>query len=741
MKEDAKTSIITTEPHPDMSEREAQEWTDAQIPYPNLAGNKEIAKRALEYSNAVLSQNRREMRGKIHRWRWLDYMLRGNSVETSTAREVHVPELLRALLSIRSRVVDSVVGTGRRFFETAGRDSLDRHTAEAISGLLEWDLEQQRWHEQVEPAANSIIKYEVVCWKIDFQRTVERIPYHEVESINRDGHVVYRHKRGFRNSVTYQGNKWRLIDPYRLVVDLNRYHIDDLNYIGDISEPTIEELRMREKISGGKEITNLDQLIDHRDTLMSRGGEKLNRGQGGFDINRAVRSGTSYSSQGIDRGIQHGIWRPTVFDMACWFDLYGDGHYRKCLITTAEKNVVLRVQELPRDDKKFPYALGRVSANGFEFFEQGVLEPAIRLNAEMDHHRANVLQASDLISSPQLFAEGESDLPRSIYDARPGTVHKNAGKLQWYAPPNTLGSAPYIEDMLRRNVEEVTGAPRFDESAGNLATDTNQRVIEGNRRMLSIVRGLSMAIEQGLHLSHANWGQFMTDKVKFRVLDKRRAKMLGDHYDISPKEVLHAVDFTMLGLTRVQTYGLRAVNLLNFMKAFGPFIQELSSDFDIPALAIQAYQLLVGEQGEDDIVKRKSDPRDTISQEQENSLLMQGIEVKTSSGDDPVQHLEVMKREGMFAILQHDKTPVETKLAIARHMQAHKIQLEQLQAESAAASQQRVEREGLTPPPREQAAPGAGGLEQPSNGPPREDTVGKPGRLAGGIAQSDNQSM
>ncbi len=742
MAADAKTETTRIKATPGaMSEEEAIKWTNAQLSYPNLAGNKKIAERAVSYVTEIRRHYTDKMQGMWRRWRANNYMLLGNTLNVGLIEDLHVPELYKAVETLVPRI-EEAMHEPDPWFRVRGRDKDDRIRAEAIAALLQWQLEQTKWRKKVSSSVRDLLIYQCAVLKVRWDRRVKERVKHTAEVEYDDlGDPIYKHVREKRREVVFDGPRLEQIDPFDFIVDTRAAEVEDASYIGDRSEWRLADLLAMQRQGF---LMNVDQVVK-QNLAPDQDGQRV-------DWNKWSRSLTERYGY-LEQLPSEAPKKFKVVDLWCKFDLYDDGEERDCVLTVLEDRICLQVRENPYDSKMAPYAVARVAKNGHEFFNIGVLDNAVRINVEYDRHRMNVLRAHDISVSQIFLAEDESDLPDTLYDVPPGSVFKGVGKVTPIAPPDTLRSAPYIDSFLRRDIEETVGVARpqmgSDSGEGNTATEFMGLMQEGNRRLKGVVTNYADMWADGLSIMHKLNGQFLVGKTSFRVLGKR-AKLLGEHYAMGPDVLLEDVDFEFVGPRSLHTYGTRATGLMNFVQTFLPVMQQYPEDIDMRAIMREAYGLIVGTRHEDDVIKVPTPIEQLMDQDEENGYIMQGIPILVDELDNDEEHLAQMQQAGLLDAITAKGTPRAVRQAIMKHASLHLRQLKRKQVQEQARRETQQQRMDTLPPEAggqagpTGASPQAGGLSAAltptgeTPGPGRPETTGTAGRGPSGVEQTRN---
>lgn len=735
---------ITPDVWPDLTARDARVYQDEQIPYENFATHQGLSMRALTLYKQACEKCDADTSGIRENWRWIDWLFRANSLRKTTNRDVHVPEILKAHRALVPRVVEAFFGNGANFFAARGVDSEDRNRQNAVTGLLQFQLEQNKFRMLMAPYISSLCKYQVAIWKCTWEVKTGKRAYHWFDKqIDDSGRVKEIHKRQMRDVATWNGNKIRLVDPDRFIIDAERWAIDDLAYVGDRSDWPLHE------ILSNPMFENLDMVRD-----LAHGGDAFDSR---IRPSQAARSGLRNRRDGdaINTPKNTSDFHE-VGELWCWFNWAPDGapaDMRETIITVVDNAIVVRLQENYHDDKHVPYAIARYSDNGLEFFDVGLYDPALRVQEEIDHTRGTAYEAADLILAPRAFTKGPAvDLPNSMFDMPAGWIGKDVGEIVFQPVPNTLQALPMIDQIQRRDIEEITGVTRLWQGTegamvggDQTATEVRRKIEESNRRLLGIIRSVDEGMTSLLRIMHANNQQFMPDKQRFRILDVKWAKQLGkNEYEISPSELMGPVDFVFHGVTRIQQWGLRGTNLMTWLQVMAPLIQEHPDKFNLAGIARQSYQAMVGEESDDEILVDQSSIDDMISQEDENERLRYGIRTPIHPLDDDDAHLEAMDQAGVRAFIEDESIPAAIRKPALEHYNEHLEQGRRKKEQLKALQQQARMRSIMSGQADQQdngeSAPPPGGMErgkQQTNGDGTSQQVPRAGRRAP-VSQANN---
>lgn len=738
----AKTGTIRIkEPLGPPSEENDRLWLNAQIPFENLADRPDVAERVLRF----VVQTRRDVEDKTspirRRFRVINHMFRGNSVANIWALdEVHVPLVYVKVENAVPRLEEAVFGYDPWIRARGKKGKVSKIDAMRRTAFIDSQLADVHARELVQPSLRDLYTYQACCFKTFWRQRREwkvlKSVRHDTTASN-DDYIIERKRE---KVVTFEGPDLSLIDPFDLIPDTRasgpqRRH--GARFFGDNSRMTrgeIKDLCDRGIFQGWEEI------------------KELKPGTGQFSTTFYDKLSRSVTER-FTQGRQSPDGSPEEFDVTnIWglFDLYGDGEEIECCLTVVEDQVVVQAIENWYDDGHRPYAHARAAKEGRDFYNVGPLDHAVKLNEELDQHRALGLESHKQSICPVVFAEDDSDLPDSLFGVEPGTVYRAVGKVTFGKIPDTLQSLPLIEGKLERNIEETTGVPSIYEgvdpgASGPTATHAMTLQANANKRMSGLLRSYGEMWQEIFRQFDAMNDQFLTKKVAFHVFG-RAAKTLGEWNFISPKAYTEQLDFEVIGLQYLDTLGTRATGIAQYLTLAEPYRQEFPDVVNVPGVLRDFYDLTVGLRPGDEIVREPSLLSELLTQHEENDIMARGERVRVDPQDDDVKHLEEIY-EYMATPAYADADP-DVQRIFAEHTMNHEMQLERKEAREAAAANRSPE-VSLGLGQSEQQAPDPmsafglsndGAVTTPGEnaGPPATGKAGKPGRN-GPMFQTQNR--
>jgi len=114
----------------------AKQWLNQQIPYENIAGRDDGADqrivKAVDRYKRIYQEKTLGLRKK---WRYINHMLRGNSVsKVPGMADIHVPELYKRLETACTRIHEAVKAYSD-WFKVQGREPMDKTQAALIDAV------------------------------------------------------------------------------------------------------------------------------------------------------------------------------------------------------------------------------------------------------------------------------------------------------------------------------------------------------------------------------------------------------------------------------------------------------------------------------------------------------------------------------------------------------------------------------------------------------------------------------
>jgi hypothetical protein len=626
-----KTQTFTIGPEPPDQE-EARRWLEAQITYPNLAGDATIAENAVTYVTQQRKWHAQRALKMRDKWRVLDWMLRGNSLSRLFPdSDVHVPELYKMVETIVPRIIEALWSYDP-WFHVQGRDRMDRNRAKKIQAWLRYLLSQCDFEAKGEEIVRALIVYQFFAiktwWDLTYRKQIVRDVERETSA---DGLPQYKISPREQEVLAYEGVKFRLVDPYSFVCDTRATSIADMLFVGDTCRMNETDIWRFKKLG-------LYENIDQLEEMGAPVGADL-------EAEYATTIRALDSSRGVvDNRRAEGQPREwAVTEIWCQWQPTEDHPIDEYVITVAEDAVALRVQKNFHDDKHRPYAVARAAKEPFDFWNVGILDHAVRLANEMDDHENLALKGQQNAICPITFVGHDFDGPNSIFDVEPGSIFRTNNPPTHVKAPSIINEHLANKESLRRDIEEVTGAPRIYEGTegANTATEIERKIQEGNRRLRRLVMAASDGFTQFLEHTYSLSRQFVTSRKTFRVLGPD-ARSLGIMTEIGPEDLGDPVDFEISGVKGLQTYGLRATQMTSFLTQVGPLLPMLvqSGQLNVPGFFSELWEGIVGYRPGEDILAVPQPLSEMLPPDEENLLLGVGVDIRVHEQDPHPEHIQ-----------------------------------------------------------------------------------------------------
>lgn len=660
---------------------EASEWTDAAIPHANRAGDKHVAARALKAAqSAVKDWNDRVL--PLHkRWRHTYWMLAGNTLDNAGPADIHIPELHKILETAVPRVVEALLERDP-WFRVLGRRSLKSKEAESIAAYLDWQVDQDKFQDKVEPAVRNMLVTQVaafhVCWERRLRRRFRRT---YKQKTTKNGDTKYAWEGEWREEVDYDGPSTKLVDPFDFIMDPSSTDPQTAAYVGYRTLVSLDEI---ERYGELFQWANLGEI---REALASG---HLTPDYG--HINKWSRDpSTKYSSDQKKKPLDHQPGKFEVVSLWMKADILEEGVFEEVEIVVVNGSTVAVARQNITDGQFRPFAIARASNSGHQLFSIGPFDNAVRLNQQLDRYSAIMFRAAELSAMPFGFSSEDGELPDSLYRTRPGQLFKGVKDITFSSVPEGFTrSAPLVLGSLTRHIEETTGVYKIQmgqTDAAGTATEATLSLQEGNRRMRAWIRSVAGMFKQVLTIFHRLNQQFTCAKTPFRVLGKRAADLGTEYLEIGPDSLLADVDFELIGLKSLSTNGLKQVGMQALVNSFAPFIQTNPDLVNVPTMMHDAAKELVGPEEADRYIRIPADAGQMVPQEQENAILLSGSEVEVHEMDNDQEHMAKLRPLYNRAVADDSEFDPKVATSIIKHYLEHGLARERKAARMAAAQE------------------------------------------------------
>lgn len=705
--------------------------------YKNMAGNKDIARNAASVVQDVVKDwldNTERMR---RRWRSIHFMLAGNSLDKRSPEDIHVPEVYKMVETMVPRIVEAIKQYDP-WFSVIGRDEMDDAEANVLGSLFDYMLDQARIDDLVEPTARDALIHQFSMTKVWWRRsTRERVRRQtEKEVDEKTGETRYKITAKVVEEVDYNGIELKMVDPFDAIIDTSKTCPQSMLYVGDR-----RRMHKSKILEIGQQLgwMNLDQLNATGNSVDSR----LS------DIDKFARDPGRPYTETLTR---HKLTEDTEHEVVCIYvrtALEPDKKIRDYEIVLIDGSLPVVVRRNTHDSGIRPYAIDRVPRNGHSFFGTGIIDPAIRLNQYLDRLHAMAIKSVEFGAIPVGFAEQRSDLPDSLFKVSPGTMYTGVGNVRFM--PVSEGSYRGALDMMSvttRNIEETVGVSKLQQGqdlTGGTATESTIALQEANRRLRSQIRAFGEWTRQVLVIAAQLCQQNIDDKTTFRVLGKRSKMLKATYLEIEPDLLQQDIDFEIVGLKSLNSYGVRGAALQSLFNFGMPIMAANPNSIDQVTAFYELAAETVGRDLADRIVTMPQDPELVVPAEDENDILLSGTQVEVHELDDHADHIK--KHGPLLASVLAGRINGEAAIYIAEHIAQHGKRIE---VEAARMRQQDMRRVAQGPEAggeqgEDGQSPVAGGLSPQvggstpgqNPGPPDPNKMSRPGRAPAAQSQSE----
>lgn len=654
-KKGKKTTTTHPVPIGDPDPSAMRRWLRAHINYENHAGNKEIAERALGFARTVVRNYEMRTVEVLDMWRSIDWMLKGNSLSSRfPGSDIHVAELYKMVEAIVPRLEEALLKYDP-WFRVKGRDADDRFRGKSIQYWLEYLLDLARFTDKVSPTLRCLTVYGFFVlktwWDVRYEERITR----KSEKVGTSIRPAWKITATREEKLVYDGLRMSLVDPLNWIVDLSNANHQEGLFCGDRSMVGEEELQ---------DMADMGLYLNVEDVLKEEPGKRSVSPTSMFGRRSTMGMVEDWPGFGrapgepkrYERVELWARWKPSDSERA-----------REWIITMVNGSTIVRCQENFHDDKHRGYAVGRVSSDNMEWMPVSPLAHAVRSAIELDEYENLAMRSAQMHQTPITWI-GASDTPESLWEVEPGQVIRTMQPPTFLVPPDTTAGFLAIKADLRRDIEEITGAPRIWEGGSDgsgTATEIERKVQEANRRLLSLARAATSGYEQILEHAFALSQQFVLDTRQFRVVG-RASRRINPNQMIGPQELGDPVDFMFEGVTKLHTQGLRGTLITTWVNAVAPFLRAMRGSLNVPALASDLFEAIVGDRLGDNILTVPQPLDDMIPADEENMILLSGQRLDVHEQDDDQdhtrQHAELLEMRGL---------PPEVMAAIVMHITEH----------------------------------------------------------------------
>jgi hypothetical protein len=726
----------------------AQRLHDEKGNHPdNLANNKKVAERAAKYVGNLIGRLQMSRAPLEDKLTVLYTLWNGDTVADyfPTARSVHVPEHYKAVEGFVPRAANLLVEQPG-WFRVVGMDDSGKKNAEIVKKLLLAQLKRDGFFTKFRRFLRDCAIYGYSPGKVRWKRRRRNIKYNEViqkpaeeggepaspETASGEKVTI---KRGKEVEVNEDGPTLEHCDTYDFFVDL-RFH--DMQESPGI---VFRQQRFEQELLDMKEAgvyANVDQLIS---TKFS--GPEPNQVQGppGTLTNPATYQDIRNGSDGISIDIyqQKDAYRLYEiyefwgrFDKDYVAETGQKGKEKEYVITLGRKVpdstqkggwIPLRISENPYWHGRRPAVCCHYTRRSHCFQSVGLIEPIVKLCAELDDSRNMALAARSLEAKPIFYATDEADIYSNNLILDAGTIIRTRNKdaIGAIHVPKTSDSGWRAEEMIKADIRETTGVVSTlqgtSDAASETATSIVNRTREANKRIAEVAKNIAEDfLVPMLEMFHSMNQQMMTKERMVELVGEDGLTV--DIRKVSPAEVAGRVNFEITALPEIEIAGLKA-------RMVDQFLDRAVNIMQVDPTAVRPKELLkmswiqqFGTAELDRVFPGAEAPLKPRSAMDEHYMFGMGYDPDVQEGENYFQHFQ--SHTGFTTTAAFQKWNEDAKRRLLAHIMTTKARLQ-------AEMEQMGPRLPMQPPmpgqdPNQPQQPG-----QPSPGqPPGPPTPGTP---------------
>lgn len=729
---------------------QARKWLGQQVVYTNFAGKiDELDQRVQTFVQHNRERFYQRMGSVMERWETIWDAANGNPFWHEYDDDVHVPETQKKLNWKVARVEEALLDFDPVFEVEGTRGDLPPWKAQIIGAYVYRMMEIGGFRKHIQPSSRDTEICNVGAIKLHWDVRKGTVVDRDWSLRERkDGSTYWHDERRMRDAVT-TSIKYRQVDPFLFLYDIDCGDLegDDCAFVGDESDQFIHELEAMTK-NGLFSEKNMTQVKERKagHTSIQHAAQTSSEWPDLRRQSRSIAQGPDFIRETTGENDPRKV---RCIEMWAWFD-FGDGFdgisdplgrrvtgVHKVVITIAQ-GVVLQFRLNPFDKKFHPYAIGRINQNGHEAVAPSNFEQVIQTNAQFDGYRSNVLRHASLSVAPIGRTSGEWPTG-SLLNMKPGTIVSNVGDFQEIKISDLPRDVAYMEQSFRRECEETSGVLNVYESPQGTATETERKVQEQQRMIRNSIRAIGEMMRQLALKTYWICAQFSTGPQRFAVSGKA-SSILGKSFEITPDLLQEEVDMRFLGLDNMHVFGNRVAGMAQWSQRWAPLLPATPT-VNLLGLMRKDYELTVGRDHIQDIFPAEEPVWATWPQDQENEMLLAGLQVPVNQRDDDKEHMRDMDK----CMKNLKSYPKYVQTHLLDHYMGHVEQDKKKMAEQKAAMEKSMREQAVMGGrPGVDKAPTPGGMEALTKaqepgitpGPTQARTVSKPGRSGDGMSQS-----
>lgn len=644
----------------------AQKAYDSKVfaPSSNLADNEDLAKRASEQVQEFIKSI------ETNRGAWYDklavcYALwNGEPISRfmPSARSIHVPEPFKAVEAAVPRILEILIGQPD-WFRVVGVDDAGKANAQAKQNLLKAQLRDDGFYRNFTDIIRAACIYgfapAAVQWK--FRRRTQK--YNKVKETvktdsagNETGKDVTVEQA--TEEINTDGPSLRYVDVFDFGVDLRYPDHQDSPGVSVRFEKSEPEMLTLAKAGI---YLHVDELINEtskeRDDVVS--------GPPGTHMNPATFRQVRDASDGLRLGQDYesvASRQYEVYEFWGRFDMDPEDHVpgkdykpeKEVVITLARKLTTagergswhcLRIAENPYWHGMRPFVVAHYIRRAHCFQSVGMIEPIVRLSAELDDSRNMALAARSLAAKPIIIADDNADIMSStlILDAGSVLRARSTDSIKPLFIPDRQDVAYQAEAQIKQDIRETTGivSPLEGSSpAGSqTATELVTMVREANKKLAEVCRNVAECfLIPMLEMMDAMNQQCITEERLIQILgaDGKTAELRKT----GPRDVAGKVHFEIAALPQLEMAGIEARMLQGFANMALPWMPFLGNAMNPEPLLRTIFERQFGPGRIKDVFPHADRPQKPRTANMEHWLIANGTVILPQDGENYRAHLQ-----------------------------------------------------------------------------------------------------
>jgi len=259
-----------------------------------------------------------------------------------------------------------------------------------------------------------------------------------------------------------------------------------------------------------------------------------------------------------------------------WWDypIHDKKHWdRNSVMVLLNRTHVIRLNRNPFHHGLKPYLSAALYPKPNEFDAQGLLDPARRLQFELNDTRNQAMDWKSRALAPTFLGDASANFKESQLRFGPGVVNKvtNINGIREVVLNNILPTAFAIEQQIERDVRGASGALQQLQGAQSGQAQTASEAISLLQQANSRLDQIIMEIEEMFTIPMVEMQfelnkQFVRTPRRVREIQEERAGVsrFGQGITVQPFELIGNFDFFALGSRKMQIEALKSRQLLDF---------------------------------------------------------------------------------------------------------------------------------------------------------------------------------